>query len=399
MALSTKARKAAIKLTSPFAKPNVKNFNITDVNMLTDNEVNAINKELSKGFNYYNYNHSVKDGKSWLVKYIQSINMDKATIKIVKSAPDWHVSMTIGSLAKMLFDGLPLLAEYQVKLDEAIQKIINNTGKIQVNVDDETQSNSVPIITIQERMKEKLNNFLGDFVECEIDNMFINKGKSLFKLSKILDSQDIPGKQANLIAGTYQFELDLITEALMVKRPDNEDELDNYMQLQEAYNYPKPILKQMQNFFQMLVDDASHHATKMKASRKKRVKKMPSVEKLVAKVKYKANDDVMKVVSIEPSKIIGAKELWLYNTKTRKIIKVIASEMDGDSLSIRGTTICDYNELKSMQKTLRKPVQQLADFQKAGKVKLRTFMEDIKAVGIKFNGRLNEHIIILKAIH
>ena len=55
-----------------------------------------------------------------------------------------------------------------------------------------------------------------------------------------------------------------------------------------------------------------------------------------------------------------------------------------------------FSEMKSVQKTLRKPVDQLKEFKAAGKVALRKFLEDINAVDTKMNGRINEEIMLLK---
>jgi hypothetical protein len=48
-------------------------------------------------------------------------------------------------------------------------------------------------------------------------------------------------------------------------------------------------------------------------------------------------------------------------------------------------------------KTLRKPAEQLKLITGVGKPAARKNFNDIKATDIKFNGRGNEHIIILKA--
>ena len=103
----------------------------------------------------------------------------------------------------------------------------------------------------------------------------------------------------------------------------------------------------------------------------------------------------MKLVSINPVDIVGAQELWVYNTKSRKIGKYVAEDMGG-ALSVKGTTITGYNANNSVQKTLRKPLEQLTEFKAAGKVQLRKFIDDIKAVDIKLNGRINEDVILLK---
>ena len=52
----------------------------------------------------------------------------------------------------------------------------------------------------------------------------------------------------------------------------------------------------------------------------------------------------------------------MFNIKTRKIGKYVATNIDpkgmqrqGSGLSVKGTSIIGYNETESIQKTLRKP--------------------------------------------
>jgi hypothetical protein len=111
-------------------------------------------------------------------------------------------------------------------------------------------------------------------------------------------------------------------------------------------------------------------------------------------LKFKATDEVTKTVSINPVDIIGAEELWVYNAKTRKLGKYVAIEHG--ELSVKGGSIQFFDENLSIQKTLRKPVEQLAEFKKAGKVQLRKFLDDIKTTEIKLNGRINEETVLLK---
>jgi hypothetical protein len=65
-------------------------------------------------------------------------------------------------------------------------------------------------------------------------------------------------------------------------------------------------------------------------------------------------------------------------------------------LRVKGTSLTGFDENKSVQKTLRKPEEQLKEFKSSGKVALRKFLEDIKAVDIKLNGRINEDTVLLK---
>ena len=136
-----------------------------------------------------------------------------------------------------------------------------------------------------------------------------------------------------------------------------------------------------------------------------RKKKALSKEKLIGKIKYKIQDEKLKLVSIDPKDIIGANELWVYNTKNRKIGKYVASNIDpkgmardGTGLSIKGTTIIGFDEKLSRQKTLRKPEDSLKEFKSAGKVALRKFLDELTTTDTKLNGRVNSDTILLKVI-
>ena len=169
------------------------------------------------------------------------------------------------------------------------------------------------------------------------------------------------------------------------------------MQLTEGYPYKKAELKKILAFYTMLAEDADHYANSQKANRKIRVKKAPSIEKVVAKLKYAVTNEQYKLVSIDPKKIIGSQELWVFNTKTRKLGKYVAGNgFSAGELSVKGTGIIGFDEKKSVQKTVRKPDVTLKEFQKAGKVALRKFLEDIKATDIKLTGRINKDVILLK---
>jgi hypothetical protein len=135
-------------------------------------------------------------------------------------------------------------------------------------------------------------------------------------------------------------------------------------------------------------------AQEAKVNRAPRKTKAVSKDKVVAKLKYKKSDEPLKLVSINPVDIIGSKELWVYNTKSRKLGRYVAGEFN--DLGVKGTSITGFDEHKSVMKTLRKPEEKLKEFKSAGKVALRKFLDDINATDTKMNGRINEEIVLLK---
>jgi hypothetical protein len=153
--------------------------------------------------------------------------------------------------------------------------------------------------------------------------------------------------------------------------------------------------KRYDAFYTKLFEGIAQYGQVKRATKKAAVRKPPQKEKLVTKLKYMKNDTATKLVSINPVDIIGAQTLWVYDTKTRKLY-VYAAEDQGGALGVKGTSITGFDENKSIGKTLRKPDIQLKEFMSAGKVALRTFIKDIKAVEIKANGRINANQILLK---
>jgi len=166
-------------------------------------------------------------------------------------------------------------------------------------------------------------------------------------------------------------------------------------QLIEGYSHrTKKQIRNLIAFYQEIMSACDMLAQEAKVNRAPRAKKAQPKEKVVAKLKYKKSDEPMKLVSINPVDIIGAKELWIYNTKTRKLGKYVANEYM--ELGVKGTTITGFNENTSVCKTLRKPEDKLKEFKAAGKVQLRKFLEDINATDTKMNGRINEETILVK---
>ena len=275
----------------------------------------------------------------------------------------------------------------------AIRKKIKELPDVIIEEKEEIKK-LAPVISIQERMKINLNEFLGEHVEGEIDAFFDNGLKSDFKMSNALQLKEITGKAAALIPAMYSQE---VADFNTLLNPVEKD--DEYEQLVEAYPYKKAEIKRILEFYNMLIEDAIHHSNIQKANRKVRARKAPSKEKQVAKLKYKVNDDKYKLVSIDPQNIIGAQELWVFNVKTRKIGKYIATNgFSVGQLGIKGTTITGFDDVKSIQKTLRKPEESLKEFASAGKVVLRKFLDNLTTTGIKLNGRINNDVILLKVI-
>jgi len=165
--------------------------------------------------------------------------------------------------------------------------------------------------------------------------------------------------------------------------------------LKEGYsNFSKTEVKKIIAYCDQVILDCQKVSAITTASRKPRKRKAKSPEQLTAKMNFMPEFKELSLTSVKSTDIIGAMSLWVYNTKTRKLGVYHAEDAGG--LSVKGSSILNFVESKSMQKKLRKPEQMLPEVLNGGKVFLRNVMESIRAVDSKLTGRINADTILLK---
>lgn len=340
---------------------------------------------LRRAFYYYNYFFNQKDLKKYVVEWLKTQkDYTKEEVKSFERAGDRSVEMTVCSLIKAHKQGMPLKPRHLEYINEAIRKSIAGAGEevVEVAVEDKPKA-YVP--TIQDRMNEKTAETIGE-LEGHYDE-FINNPKYNFKPYDFLVASNVPQSQLSKYEELFQKRFDELKAAY-----EKQDE-----QLVEGYSHYKAAdFKRIFTFIDQILNDIIQYRGVKKATKKVRAPRSVSKEKVVSKLKYAKEDKTLKIISINPADIIGAQELWVYNTKTRKLGKYVADGIRGP-LSVKGTTIIGFDEAKSTSKTLRKPEEKLREFAKASKVQLRKFIEDIKATETKLNGRINPETVLLRA--
>jgi uncharacterized alkaline shock family protein YloU len=177
----------------------------------------------------------------------------------------------------------------------------------------------------------------------------------------------------------------------------SEYDLDQVEQLEEGFaHYSTAQKKAALEMYKKILDACDMIITTQKATKKPRKVKEKSADQLVAKMKYKKIDSDYGIASVSPSGLIGAVCAVVFNTKNRKLGVYVS--VDEDGFKVRGTTLLNYNEETSLQKTLRKPQEQLNTFKKTTKARTVKQFEGIKTTETKLNGRFNAETIIL-AVH
>ena len=166
-------------------------------------------------------------------------------------------------------------------------------------------------------------------------------------------------------------------------------------QLKEGYKFAsRKNVKKLIEFYESIASACEQIAAEAKVMKKPRATKVKPAEDLVKKIKFKLTDDKLAVTSVPAAGLIGAQGAIVYNSKTRKIGLYVAKTSAG--LSVKGTSIVDFTE-KSMQKTLRKPAEQLKDLKLQNtQRRVEAWIGAIKATDTILNGRMNADIMILR---
>ncbi len=354
----------------------------------------------------------------------------KADIKALKSLPNWRIGHTLCISAKMLTDGCP---DFNQKEDDYWQTLPGTMGRIRPSTEwmrkniEELINEGSGIVKEKKAEEKKLENVYKPSIQERIRDQAYAQSEALeewlegwlvdpksfdpkgFDFKKHFQNKNVTQAHARKIKTFYENALDDFKEleryptSGQLKKMDEHTQ-DMWLQLKEGYgHYKKADIKKYTDAIDNLILALDFVIDSAKATRKPRKAKPKSATKLVEKLKYCKTNDKYKIASIMPDQIIKANELWVFNIKTRKIGKYIAKNIDpqgqqreGTGLSVKGTTIIGFDEEKSIQKTLRKPDEQLQTFKSSGKVKLRTFLDDIKTIDTKLNGRCNPDTLLLK---
>jgi hypothetical protein len=361
-------------------------------------DADTFHRFFKRAMDYYRLESDIKTYKPSVVKWMESIGCTKADITAFKKVKDSRVGTTMGAVACCLNRGMtPLRADFNNGRDTAVWLRAEVVKVIAAGKDDideveakalEAAKPAVYTPSIQERVREaayRMTEEIEDAIEGFQTDPEAFDPKA-FKMLNLLKGKEVKAAHARIIKGFYSKDLAELEELAS----GDADE-----QLREGYSHrSKKQIKNLIMFYQEIMSACDMLAQEAKVNRAPRKTKAVPKEKLVAKLKYMKTNEPLKLVSINPTDIIGVGELWVYNTKNRKLGKYVAAEFQ--TLGVKGTTITGFDEFKSVCKTLRKPEEKLKEFKAAGKVQLRKFLDDINATDTKMNGRINEEIILLK---
>ena len=333
-----------------------------------------LQSRIGQAYNWYNYFYEAKEGRKWLIEYMTEQQFSKTAQSMVIRVSDSKLNSTMCNTARMISMGLDAPQYLRDKLDNYLANCVKQSVEA-VEAEAKTATVTVTVIV------NPADRLIGD-----IEHM-LDRNEYPESFYTWLKEKNIKPQQARAVADYYRPILNELIEAQTTKDVD----------LKYAYRHlSKKQLKDRASTFESLVNDCESLVSNNRKSvvRKPRKKKPKSADKVVSKIKFQKEDTNLKIVSIDPSKLVGASELWVFNTK----YNVLAHYIAGDGgLTMKGTTLQNVSD-KSRQKKLRKPADVLPSITDSTSKAAERAFNAVKTKENNPNGRINEFTIILRAI-
>jgi hypothetical protein len=377
--------KVATKPVKPLnprsADTNVMGMEPTWNTQPTDNRFSA----LSKAFSWYNYFYGKKDARDMIVNYLE-LHDRRADVRTLKRIPDSSIRLTTGWLCRMSMVGLELNEQEQGKLDNLLKEVLES--KQDEVAEEVAVEDASPRITIQDRLRDKVSECAG-----EMDGLFdefIASGAKLnadYKPVMLMRSMNIAPQMVNDIKQIWTRKLAEFDAAVAGKDAD----------LVHGYGYLSKVqLRNCVKFCELVISDCGAYVQIKKVERKPRKVKAVPPEKRAAKFKHILEFAELKLKGLPAASLVDKAEAWLYDTKKRKLIHLVA-DSHTQSFTVKSNSIIGFSTVESQQKTLRKPADVLKAMGAAGKPAARKIYKDLTTTETPFNGRGTENLIILKS--
>lgn len=342
--------------------------------------------QLGNMLTWYTYNRDSNDARQYFLDYLKKYETDTDLTNI--SLTDVTISNSIGWLCRIRMENENNFPDKYIKNIEDAKTTVLQVVASKKNTPEEPETtNKRP--SVQENIQNQFRDLLGT-IEAKVDDFLAAGCVSSFDLYEWLKDNQVKSIQAKNIYTHYE-------TTLLVELTDAYSE--KCEQMVEAYAFlGKRKLKTYIDFIQNLINSAKKYEgeekTKAFLHKAPRAKKPKSPAKLVSKLNYLKEHNGIR--GADPEKIIGANQLWVYNTKTRVLSGYFCPNNHG--LSVNGSTITNFDESSSVGKTLRKPDEILPGVIAGTKITIKRIFDKINAKEKTLTGRINKDTILIKVI-
>lgn len=335
---------------------------------LGEEPVKVSGSELSRALNWYNAMVEADEARQFILDFYKD---NKQMISQIKRVPDDRLPYTSAWVFRIKERGGAVDDSMIARAKERVDRSLNFTVEIkEPKIVGERPS-------IQDRIKDRVDDLIGD-VEKMLD-----LGEEI-QMYDWLRKNEIPAAHAKKISEYY---MPIADEIMYAIQEDN-----------EGYErYTKKQLGAKLAVYVAIVQDCDRYSGNVKKARAPRKKKAPTAQKLLKHFKYQKESTEYKLKSIDPTQIIGAQELWVFNTNNKVLTVFRARGPAG--LTVKRSAIDGYDSEASVSKRVgRKTEDIIRQVLTGGKIVLRKLMDGVSSSPTKLAERLSEQVILLRKI-
>lgn len=329
---------------------NAKNYgNEPDQQFLDKNSAGLVN-----AFTWYyeTVDENQQDvAKQYIIDFMKHSKVSPDQIRAFSRVPKVRIILSAGWVCRMLMRGLKLPDDTKKGAMIKIKDMLSYA-------EPEKQEHVIYKRTVQDRINDKISNYLGE-VEYVADQMPPD-----FNMYEHLKTAGISSAHMPRIISHFSNATKDFIECLRVRKAKKAGKKlhDMDVQLLEGYQHLSDNkLKAYILWWDRLIADCNRYSEIEKpiVVRKPRKPRTVTPEKRVSKVKYKAEDTVLNLNSINPTKVLGAQQLWTFNTSNKTLTVYFANSPKG--LDFNRSSIVGYDQTKSKAMRIgRKTDQKLA---------------------------------------
>lgn len=344
--------------------------------------------DLSKALSFLSETNDSKKQKQWVLSYMKKRTFPDDLLVKVSKIKDAYFP-TIGSLCRLLDVGKKLPNIYD---DEFVKrKIVELSEKITFT---EVKEEKKIVIVAKTPETLKAEN-LFYFIDQEIEKFV--KDKKIPEVPPQLLSSNKP--ELDILKKWIEKPWKKELEYLEVSKDDEfYSEAYSNLSLRQKNALKKfylSILSLIDNKEQSPVVPKETTSKPRKVREKKKVNQKQKDSKLFSKFVYQKKFNTLE--SFSPSKILSSSEIYLLDTKYRKLIYLKAKE--GETFSIKSMSISNIDEEKSLNKKIPTKLFEVivAAILKSNQGRAKIIFNETESTPSKAIGKCNENILLLKA--
>lgn len=334
---------------------------------------------LMRALNYYNSAYENKDKRKWFMSYV-----GKKTTEF-DSLPDWEFR-SVGTMIRLKQRDQHISEKDLAWIDsriEEMRRMAKGERRVSSIKGGDQPKVETPKVTIQDRIAEAASGHIGE-IHGMFDELFTNDVD--VDVAAYLKANDVSPQVSKLIPAAFTKTINELKEVL-----EGTDK-----QLVEGYSNVKKVkLKKIIKQYESIADACAQQVVSAKAARKPTVRKVKvKAPAVIAKnVKFMKEFPELKLTSILPEHIVESREVWLYNTKYKKL-QVYRAIGEG-VLTVKGSAIIGFEVATSGCKTVRKP-EVVTEYANMTKRNIANEFKALKTKEAAVNGRINKETIILR---